>query len=617
MLRCHAASVLRVLAVSLSIIYLARLSWARWADPLIDFGQQLYLPWQVTEGKRLYGDLAYYNGPLSVWVNAAAFRIFGIGLWTIIGCNAVVLAIIIGLLHWLFRGTSSAWSALLTTLVFVWLFAFGKYVDNSNYNYLCPYNHEMTHGLCLALAMLAILWQGVLTRLYVAPIAGTLLGLVLLTKAEMSLAATATSLALWVMSYASHPRARWPALTARLALFGACAALPAVGAFLHLASCLPFKQAWTGTIGSWAVAATPEIRQLHFYRAGMGMANLEGNLTSMMLGCLVYVFFLAINAAGAYALASASARWRFAAITIIGLGFAISLAEYSPMIEVFHPVPLVLLGILGWLVIAWRNARNDATRQLAERRITLVMFAGALLLKMALATRIGHYGFVLAMPAALVVCAAFTSWIPTAFSCRGLFGGCLAGSSTVLVIFCIVLAQGVHHKYYLRPANRIASGADYFVSESPQAETVARMAKALASNTRPEDHVLVFPEGVMLNYVSRRETGIPYTNFMPPETLFFGESNMLAAMKSRPPDWIVIAPKNLADYDVRLGQGFLDEMVKWIDGHYDEEMRLQAPNGYFMVLLRHRSGLEDGTIGTVSKDFWHLSDGLHLQPLKD
>lgn len=578
----------RILAVALSMAYLGYLSWARWADPLVDFGQQLYLAWQVADGKRLHLDLAYYNGPLSVWLNAAAFDRFGTGVWTIIACNAAILVVTLALLYWLFRETSGSWAATLAALVFIWLFAFGKYIENSNYNYLCPYNHELTHGLCFALAMIALLWRGAAHRFVPAALAGALGGLVFLTKSEMSLAAAGAALAYWVMAWTSEPPDKRLAVITRFSIFLAVAALPVLIAFGYLASYLPLPQAWIGTIGSWAVALHPEIRDLYFYRKGLGTADLERNLTLLARGSGVYGLFLLTNVVAAVVLRRYSSRWRIAVTVLIGVAFVAALAAYSPITEVFLPLPAVLSVLLIWLVIGRRRNLDPADRMLAERRIVLVVFAGLLLLKMALATRIVHYGFVLAMPAVLVVAMAFTSWIPARWSARGLYGGCLAGSSAIVIVFIIVLGQAVHHTYYLLPARPIGSGTDYMLSESPKAEAVARMSALLAEATSRNDRVLVFPEGVMLNYLSRRETGVAYTNFMPPEVLFFGEANMLMALRKSPPDWIVMAPKDMVDYRVRVGDGFLDDMVHWIGEAYIEHRRIDGDKGNSMVLLKRR-----------------------------
>ena len=52
-------------------------SWRKWPDPLVDFGRELYVPWQITEGQVLFRDVASLFGPLSPYLNALWFRLFG------------------------------------------------------------------------------------------------------------------------------------------------------------------------------------------------------------------------------------------------------------------------------------------------------------------------------------------------------------------------------------------------------------------------------------------------------------------------------------------------------------------------------------------------------------
>lgn len=51
-----------VFLLSLTAILLF-FSWRKWPDPLIDFGRELYVPWQLSLGKTLYLDISYFNGP--------------------------------------------------------------------------------------------------------------------------------------------------------------------------------------------------------------------------------------------------------------------------------------------------------------------------------------------------------------------------------------------------------------------------------------------------------------------------------------------------------------------------------------------------------------------------
>ena len=48
----------------------ARWTWRKWPDVLPDFGRELYAAWQLSAGKTLYTDVAYFKGPLSPFLNA-------------------------------------------------------------------------------------------------------------------------------------------------------------------------------------------------------------------------------------------------------------------------------------------------------------------------------------------------------------------------------------------------------------------------------------------------------------------------------------------------------------------------------------------------------------------
>jgi len=77
-------------------------SWRKWADPLVDFGRELYVPWQLANGKVLYRDIAHFFGPFSQYLNALWFRLFGVSLTTLIFSNLTILATTVTGIHYLF-----------------------------------------------------------------------------------------------------------------------------------------------------------------------------------------------------------------------------------------------------------------------------------------------------------------------------------------------------------------------------------------------------------------------------------------------------------------------------------------------------------------------------------
>ena len=128
---------------------MAGLSWRKWPDPLIDFGQQLYVPWRLSRGAILYHDVSYVYGCLSVCYHALLFRIFGVSLNVLLASNFLLLLFLLAAVYGRFRKSSDGWTATVIGLALTVL-AFGQFLDVGNYNYVCPYSHEEFHGIVLA-----------------------------------------------------------------------------------------------------------------------------------------------------------------------------------------------------------------------------------------------------------------------------------------------------------------------------------------------------------------------------------------------------------------------------------------------------------------------------------
>src|SRR5262245_58793268 len=66
---------------------LAFWSWRKWPDLLVDFGQQLYIPWQLASGELLYKDIVILHGSFSEYLDAFWFNLFGHSLAVLLFVN--------------------------------------------------------------------------------------------------------------------------------------------------------------------------------------------------------------------------------------------------------------------------------------------------------------------------------------------------------------------------------------------------------------------------------------------------------------------------------------------------------------------------------------------------
>lgn len=549
-------------------------SWGTWPDVLVDFGRELYVPWRIVSGETLYTDIAYFNGPLSAYFHALLFLIFGVSLRTLVIANILLALLLTWLLYRVLRAIAGALGAAVGCLTFVLLFAYAQVDRTGSYNYVCPYSYEMTHGLLLSMAAIqcVLIFQRRHTA-WVATCAGLLVGAVFLTKAEVFLAAfTATSIGVFA-SILLYERG-WTR-RARLmgAYLGGLLCFP-LGAFLFLAASMPLDKALVGALGPWVHVLNSELTSARYYRLITGRLYLDQNLRIMATWICYYALAAAPALGCAYLLRRRPRLAAYGAAVLAVIYAYVLYSRVSPVLwsYAFRPLPAATAAIVlvsGVTLI--RRRRDPQAAAPVVVCLTLAVFALVLLAKIALNTRVSHYGFVLSMPATVLLFVALTVWVPEAINRRGgcglLFRGAAIGMGLAAAAAHLTVA-GANIK---TKDTRVGSGGDAFVTDS-RGGPVNTVLNELQAKMAPGQTLAVLPEGVMLNYLLRRSNPTPYFNFMPPELIMFDERRMLAAFQADPPDFVALVHKDTAVFGVRFfGRDYGLKLSEWIVENYQLE----------------------------------------------
>ncbi|MBW1847495.1 MAG: glycosyltransferase family 39 protein, partial [Deltaproteobacteria bacterium] len=285
------------LLIGITTAIMAWWSWGKWCDPMVDFGRELYVPWQITIGKTLYTDIAYFNGPLSPYFNSIWFSLFGVHLRSILFINFLILACILFFSYKMLKEIGSRTGATLGCLVIITVFAFAKYHFIGGYNFIAPYSHEMTHGLLLSfMGIWCLSTYQRQNKRYLIFFLGVFLGLVFLTKAEFAVAAVFSTITgfLLLLWFQKEP---WKYNVIKLTLFLLGIIMSLLIAFLLLYTRMSASNAMTGLLGSWIGIVKADLREMIFYRQLMGADNLVGNVKTMFVsfGLLVLVYVPAVT----------------------------------------------------------------------------------------------------------------------------------------------------------------------------------------------------------------------------------------------------------------------------------------------------------------------------------
>jgi hypothetical protein len=577
-------------------------SWLKWPDPLVDFGQQLYVPWRLAAGERLYRDIAVLNGPLSQYFNAVWFYLFGPSLLLLSAVNLAILAAITFILHRIVLAIADRLTATAVAIVFLTIFAFSQYVGMSNYNYVTPYAHEATHGIALAGAMilpLCVFAKAGRRRAYAT--AGALLGLALLTKIDIALAALATA-AVTLAAAVWAGRAETSLKLTDGLVFIAAAAAPVLAFFLYFMSYLPASEALSAVATGFS-PVPQEVTGNPFYLHIAGLDAIGPNIRRM-LAMLFYILLFVAAGCGVEAALCRWPRYRIHAAGALAVAlFAVMTVERAAIPCGDIPRALPPVALLAWVVFAVmfvRHRGDDDARARILPMLSWTTFALVLLAKMALNVRIANYGFYLAMPAAVVLIVCLLYWLPRAM--KWTFGGGIIFKSLSLALLA---AAVVHHLKWANDFYRwknfpVGRGDDTIVTYVPQLDShgpiVAAALRWIEENTARDSTLVALPEGVMLNYQTRRKTTVPQVNFMMIEALVFGEDALLDALKKQPPDYLVLVQKDTSEYgvaafgaDPRYGQ----RTMQWVNEHYAPAALIGADpsqGGGFGIKFLQRSG---------------------------
>jgi hypothetical protein len=609
--RFNPAIFICITAVILAGVVMFYLSWLKAPDILVDFGRELYVPWQLSEGKLLYRDLVYWNGPISPYLNALVFSLFGATVHTLLGFNVFIIIAISVFVFLLFiedgdwSTPASLISGALAAITFLVLFAFAQYYRIGSYNFAAPYSHELTHGILISLAAIFFLKRYLLKRCALTLVfTAFLVGLSLLTKVEVFVALfSATFMALLLGLWIERPSGKEALKGGVLIVIGFF--LPLVLSLIILGQGMALSDAFRGVLGSWYLLAFTDIGSGLFQKRVMGLDDVGFNAWRLLVSVIWYLIILLPLALLNYFLGrdETGGPKKFAPLLAAAVAFAVTWFFVRNLwSEILRPLPLFMALLVIVFFVQLVRVREDKERALRlVGETALVVFALAMLMKMFLKVHAAHYGFALAMPATLVLMKALVVYIPAALKRKGgsillpFFRlGALGVVSAVIIFHFLIISKAYERKDY-----KVSSGADTMVAYGPNRYpyglAVNRTLAEIERSFAPYATFVAFPEGATLNFLSKRENPTGFLNFIPSEVTMFGEEVMLEALKNNPPDYVFKLHMDTTEYGHRffgVDYGFL--MEAWIQENYRPDFLAGYPplrDKRFGILIMKRKDI--------------------------
>jgi hypothetical protein len=564
--------------LALSLLFGIAASWQRWAGPVIDSGREMNQPLRLMNGEQLYTDVRHIYGPLSPYVHAALYRIFGPSLAVLYADGIVSAAIVLALVYLLARRLMSPAAAGTATLTVMWLCAF-----KPAGNYIFPYAYSALHGTLLALAALAILARA-LDRPSAARFAaaGLVAGLALLAKTEMGLAALAAGVtAAWLSAPGDARRA-----SVRAGLFAGAATAVAGVVYAWVVA----RVGWHVLVFDSALLLVNMPPPLAYFNAALtGFDHPLASFGRMLIAAAKLSLVAAAVGSVSYLVAGPAAlkpraRWILGAAVAAAIVLSATTGldwDRGP----FLAMPLVLVAFLAWL------ARRPKT---AEDRIAILysVFALVQLSRMLLHVRSGGaYGSFL-LPMSVVV---FTYlWVgPCADALPDVSARRAARSIAIGLLLASAIGTAVVLGYRYRRSNTVAVSTPRGTLVAPP-EVGGAWNGALAfiaSYTRPGDPVAVFPEGTSLVFLSGRRNPLREEIATPGFVDGPEEARAIDALDRSGTRLVLIVNRATREFGAEaFGRDYDQQLMQWIDARYTRcatfgaaDPRLQVGDKPFFV----------------------------------
>ena len=552
----------------------AALSWRKWPDLFIDFGTQLYIPWRILHGAVLYRDLFYFaGGPFSQYFNALLFKIFGVSFSTLIGANLILTALMILIIYRYFLAATDVGTATMIGASVIIVFAFSEFGVAGNFNYIAPYSHDVLHGLVLSVMAIALLHEWIRRgKIIIVTGVGFSAGIIFLTKPDIFMALMSAVFGAFVLFCLRHGKRNF---AKSLAFFALAGIIPSLFFFLLFLREEGWRESLRSVVFGWLPLFQGTVTKNWFYLSGMGLDQPATNL------CTIIIYFIAVFLVVVFYtfvlrwLRKVKWKWHeWLTILLVLVSPLLAWAFYFDWLQCGWPLPLLCLSTCILIIWSYKTLESPPVFPLLWS-----LFALALLAKLGLHPRIFQYGFALAMPAFVTSIYLLLWLLPKLSEIKWGISPLqfrLVTGLVLLIGFGNLFNQSLW--FYEKKTQAVGAGGDEVVTYGLSHVNTQIISAALQWTQKNVPHdatMAVVPEGVMLNYLTRRVNPTPCLFWDPNVMTIFGQARMTAVFEKNPPDYIFIIARNFSDFGLGSFGSSPDfglDLMQWIQANYQVQI---------------------------------------------
>jgi hypothetical protein len=115
----------------------------------------------------------------------------------------------------------------------------------------------------------------------------------------------------------------------------------------------------------------------------------------------------------------------------------------------------------------------------------------------------------------------------------------------------------------------VGRGPDFFLGDR-RCQFADPLLEEIRQRLHPGETLCVLPEGILINYLARVDSSVPFLHFDPFAIQVFGELSVLESFSAHPPDYVVLWHRNTSEYGPALfGRDYGQALYSWVRRNYD------------------------------------------------
>lgn len=476
-----------------------------YSNILIDFGREVYYPEQMLQGKVLFKDLFNIYGPLSYQVNALLYKIFGAKLTTLYGAGWICSLLAISGIYLIAQKFLSKFAS----------FSIGFFTicicitTTSIFSFHFPYSWAILYGLISFLYSLYFLLNYLDDKKDLnLCISSFLAGCCITNKYDFILYA-------FVILYFIVKEKNWKAFLSFIS-----APLISYGILFIQGMKLSelFKELQI-------VGAMSKTKTLTYFYQNVGVYfHYKAIITDIVLfiknaipfGLIVYgALLFEKNKLGA------------SIVSIVGYFLLIIL--FSANIGAsfgFLPVLLLILAVVCFKKLDIKQKTLVISSILVSAKVfwlLLLIFYG------------NYYVSVILISIFVLLLTLLPKKLEKVMSIY-----------LLITAFCFLFGNIYSYKNTL--GNKVETNRGFVYIDNLYYKSTNDLISFLKNNTKPSDRVVIFPEGMMINFLADRKGDDYYNSLIPLYVETFGEGKITEYYKEKMPEYIVFSNLSMKDY---------------------------------------------------------------------